>query len=123
MVLWGVLSGAYELLVVAPAMRLFREGPACLGGWRGQSEAAICAALTTVPAEHWVGGAAGECRVLVQREFGSFLVVVDTAVHGFLLYYAVRGVQSLLCGWLWGRSGYAETATIESGSKPALLGQ
>lgn len=93
---------AYEALVVGPAYRVFREGPSVVGGWKSQNDCAICAALTTVPEAHWRASDANrqECSAVVQNEFASFLVVVDTVAYGFALYYVSRAAWcALTASW------------------------
>lgn len=97
---------AYEVIVVVPAYRVFREGPSVVGGWKSQSDDAICAALTTVPGAHWRASAANsqECSAVVQNEFASFLVIVDTVAYGFALYYAAKAARcAVTAAWGGGR--------------------
>jgi hypothetical protein len=86
-------AGVYAVLVVAglygcaPHAKLVRYAaigaPRILGGWEGAAPADICAQITGVSSDMWVGNLE-ECAQVINRRVHALTVVVELATVVFV---------------------------------------
>lgn len=93
-----LLSLFYYVFVGYWLQTLFRSGPAWLGFWKGLGEGDICARLTkTTEALDWYDGRGDvlpACTRMIEREYGSFVVMVHLCLYLALIYYVITSVRS-----------------------------
>jgi hypothetical protein len=84
------LLQVYRWLLIAPLQKLYFGGPQVYGWgfWGGRARADMCAELTSYDAYFWHQHAA-ECDQLLERQFGAFLIAIETLLYLYLLYKAV----------------------------------
>lgn len=92
------LHSLYNASVQHPLRRLYRTGPNLrgIGFWRNASDVDICATLTNVDAQFWRTHRE-RCAQVIEEDFQSYLVVLETLLYFFIIYSAARHMWGAAC--------------------------
>jgi len=84
----------YAATILTPLKRLYFDGPRLFGYgfWKGAPVHDICAQLTQHNSEFWKNNP-DACREIVEKDFHSIVVLVETVGYFALLYVVI----SLAC--------------------------
>ena len=87
----------YRLVISQPLLYFYMHAP-CKIGWCGKPAFDICAALTSVPATHWIDNA-DACINLIATDFQAY----DTIAFTIFYIYLVGSILPICIKWIWTR--------------------
>ena len=85
---WLIHDYILKPLWIDPLRTLYFSGPALFGFYNGLADEDICASMTKVPSDHWAQNT-DQCDLLLDRNFYSFQVLIQSVVYFGLLAYLV----------------------------------
>ena len=82
-----MLNHLYAAVIIAPIRKLYFFGPSLsgVGFWRGLSPPEICSHLTSYSEAFWSENP-GDCHILLENKFYSFLVSIEVLLYFVLIY-------------------------------------
>jgi len=94
--LWNAWNGVLNTCIDLPLQEFYRNAPAVLGGWEGQSLPGICARITFHGDEAFWGRNVQECERIFSYKEEHYMRIVKPGVYGVLVVVVIYVIRMLV---------------------------